>query len=237
MTFQFTRPRGARPARSFASLTSSQFQFTRPRGARPSRHGRRIPRGGFQFTRPRGARRVDRVGAVRLAVVSIHAPTGGATHAGEVHTIKISCFNSRAHGGRDVNAAWEDAAGKMFQFTRPRGARRMRRRSLVIKAVSIHAPTGGATRSAGVIAVTSTFQFTRPRGARLRREERGEVGLGFNSRAHGGRDIKPRPPGRNSNVSIHAPTGGATRGRARGISRTAFQFTRPRGARRRRPSA
>jgi len=77
------------------------------------------------------------------------------------------------------------------------------------------------------------FQFTRPRGARLKVADVGQtVTFGFNSRAHEGRDL-PRsvflsiPP-----VSIHAPTRGATGGFFAVYGAFAFQFTRPRGARR-----
>ena len=55
------------------------------------------------------------------------------------------------------------------------------------------------------------FQFTRPRGARLRVEER---------------------VGHAVQVSIHAPTWGATAGAVPLVEDGVFQFTRPRGARR-----
>ena len=34
MTFQFTRPRGARPGIRYRQILALLFQFTRPRGAR-----------------------------------------------------------------------------------------------------------------------------------------------------------------------------------------------------------
>ena len=55
--------------------------------------------------------------------------------------------------------------------------------------VSIHAPTGGATRAVPLA------------GPNVRC---------FNSRAHGGRDNRLRAPHARHCVSIHAPTGGAT---------------------------
>jgi len=54
----------------------------------------------FQFTRPRGA---------RLAWPIKSAP--------------MSCFNSRAHAGRDAAQPGAREIKQMFQFTRPRGAR------------------------------------------------------------------------------------------------------------------
>ena len=167
----------------------------------------------FQFTRPRGARPVKRHRTDTLVVVSIHAPTGGATHPSLQQNIGRS-FNSRAHGGRDCLRLGVCLWHKRFQFTRPRGARPAPpRRGFRPPRVSIHAPTGGATWSAA----------TRRSSASR-----------FNSRAHGGRDLpvactlpKPsafqftRPRGARHDfviidiishlVSIHAPTGGATR--------------------------
>ena len=39
--------------------------------------------------------------AVFAFPVSIHAPTGGATHGRATDTAQARRFNSRAHGGRD----------------------------------------------------------------------------------------------------------------------------------------
>ena len=142
----------------------------------------------FQFTRPRGARH-------------------------DLYAVGVTdvCFNSRAHGGRDLGIV----------------------RQMAMSEVSIHAPTGGATKRAQGPPPRNAFQFTRPRGARRIRD---------NARA------------RTLVVSIHAPTGGATPPRRRTRSRRSFnsrahggrdsrlacvarrrdgfQFTRPRGARR-----
>ena len=80
----------------------------------------------------------------------------------------------------------------MFQFTRPRGARRAR-----------------ATR----LRRRTSFQFTRPRGARLK----GIVDLctwfKFQfTRPRGARPVKLGSVREIEGVSIHAPTGGATFG-------------------------
>ena len=96
-------------------------------------------------------------------------------------------FNSRAHEGRDR-------------------ARLLLWRGL---AVSIHAPTRGATYGSTVKDHLEEFQFTRPRGARLTPRDPFPLCLGFNSRAHEGRDLSRLPL----------------------LSARQFQFTRPRGAR------
>ena len=118
-------------------------------------------------------------------------------------------FNSRAHGGRDVDEQSALNSGLKFQFTRPRGARprahaidphefqfqftrprvarQMNARLPVADRVSIHAPTGGATLAVARV---------------VSREPR------FNSRAHGGRDLRRVRRLEHRLVSIHAPTGG-----------------------------
>ena len=119
----------------------------------------------FQFTRPRGARRVP-AGTDARAVVSIHAPTGGATCV-----VAIIDANARV----SIHAPTGGATG---------GGHVVLRRLIV----SIHAPTGGATATAKDFNEATQFQFTRPRGARQRRVRNAARVASFNSRAHGGRD-------------------------------------------------
>ena len=57
---------------------------------------------------------------------------------------------------------------------------------------------------------TPWFQFTRPQGARLFAIVFRRDGTRFNSRAHKGRDLAATPHGATAEVSIHAPTRGAT---------------------------
>ena len=144
--FQFTRARGARPAKASSCHTSRRFQFTRARGARrpavppvsappgfnsrahgardsTSRRSPSPPTGTFQFTRARGARH-----EAELAVLQGRAG-----------------FNSRAHGARDPLAASCHLSSPQFQFTRARGARLVGVETVARCRVSIHARTGRAT--------------------------------------------------------------------------------------------
>jgi len=143
VVFQSTRPRGARlPSRSRV-IFSCEFQSTRPRGARRVSSYSTSEPFLFQSTRPRGAR-PDAMLSSGCSWVSIHAPTGGATFLQQPWTTyfqfqstrprgarRISCssrrpptcFNPRAHGGRDT---------KRVHTTKEEN-------------VSIHAPMGGAT--------------------------------------------------------------------------------------------
>ena len=122
----------------------------------------------------------------------------------------------------------------MFQFTRPRGARRNAAQSATTaEQVSIHAPARGATK----------LRQTRPQSRccfnSRAREGRDKIAVichrfncSFNSRAREGRDkYEWQPPEGISVVSIHAPARGATLLIMSTISTLKFQFTRPRGAR------
>jgi len=101
LSFQSTRPRGARLNGQLALAMDRLFQSTRPRGARLCAGTVHVPDEVFQSTRPRGARQIDKL-AIRDALkfqstrprgarrgageqqrrgegVSIHAPAWGAT--------------------------------------------------------------------------------------------------------------------------------------------------------------
>ncbi|GAK53093.1 hypothetical protein U14_04352 [Candidatus Moduliflexus flocculans] len=123
--------------------------------------------------------------------VSIHAPARGATNGAGVSWHVEQCFNPRAREGRDIGNSRSKLQIRLFQSTRPRGARHYFFDVYYISIiVSIHAPARGATcrerlQSSGM----RTFQSTRPRGARLASCSSAD------SRTH---------------VSIHAPARGAT---------------------------
>ncbi len=117
--------------------------------------------------------------------VSIHAPARGATATCGKSRAALS-FNSRAREGRDLNTVM-DMREHRFQFTRPRGARRIAARE--------HKPKG-------------KFQFTRPRGAR-HEPARLLFNLrhSFNSRAREGRDRGHRSPRRGIQFQFTRPRG------------------------------
>ena len=148
----------------------------------------------------------------RPITVSIHAPTWGAT---ELRKFSRRCLSVSIHAptwGATRRAKMPSTYNK-FQSTRPRGARRkgllrssakrgfnprahVGRDGFVAAAVaartavSIHAPTWGATVAFFANKALALFQSTRPRGARRSTAQPGSAVM---------------------NVSIHAPTWGATR--------------------------
>ena len=119
--FQFTRPRGARHYTTKSARLEIWFQFTRPRGARPLVRGSSVAKTSFN-SRARVGRDLDAMNDFRRLEVSIHAPAWGAT-------------------SRSVHCPVE----RMFQFTRPRGARLRPYANHSCDRVSIHAPAWGAT--------------------------------------------------------------------------------------------
>ena len=125
----------------------------------------------FQSTHPHGVRRRHHVWEyLFLRCVSIHAPTRGATEVNqaflEPDTVSIHAptrgatarysrninaslrFNPRTHTGCDSATDFGSSLSRKFQSTHPHGVRLFIERSKGKKiAVSIHAPTRGATLS------------------------------------------------------------------------------------------
>ena len=142
--FQSTRPRGARRVAGRHPPVYSAFQSTRPRGARHGRRQRVYAIGAFQSTRPRGAR-----------PPACHAtPTGG-------------CFNPRAREGRDFDLLDLILRYQVVSIHAPaRGATKQEKQNIVSKLFQSTRPRG-ARRGKSVDRVSYvTFQSTRPRGAR-----------------------------------------------------------------------
>ena len=188
----------------------------------------------FQSTPPRGGRHawLDRVFAE--LPVSIHAPTRGATTLSLTNCFNASCFNPRPHAGGDGIPMPTSRGSKRFQSTPPRGGRppdvTIRPASAV---VSIHAPTRGATKTtpwprrecsrfnprphAGGDTIPyryrnpqKQFQSTPPRGGRRIRAGGHPQVCCFNPRPHAGGDLARHYIRLCAQVSIHAPTRGAT---------------------------
>ena len=100
----------------------------------------------FQSTRPRGARPYLPIRWPNWLIISIHAPTRGATVAVLTPAATLRHFNPRAHAGRDPPTTWN---GQTIQYFNPRAhAGRDLPSGKTIAThvyISIHAPTRGAT--------------------------------------------------------------------------------------------
>jgi len=227
--FQFTRPRGARPAHSAPFAYSLCFN-SRAHAGRDSPSPAAAGRGRcfnsrahagrdrwisfcaagavFQFTRPRGARQQRRQDMATYTV-SIHAPTRGATPCrrrwpGE------SRFNSRAHAGRDGFGPATEEAIWVSIHAPTRGATTPRNQNQQTETVSIHAPTRGATPRPSSSPLRRSFNSRAHAGRDTPLIYHPIANCRFNSRAHAGRDARRHRFLRVFLVSIHAPTRGAT---------------------------
>jgi len=124
----------------------------------------------------------------------------------------VQCFNPRAHAGRDLIKPLLRSLNHAFQSTRPRRARPAPAYDYTHSlAVSIHAPTQGAT----CLSLRCELGFM----VSIHAPTQGATGV-FAISEHLGE------------VSIHAPTQGATSCFVfTSFNLTAFQSTRPRRAR------
>ena len=146
-----------------------------------------------------------------LLVVSIHAPTRGATQNFFKRLRKKFGFNSRTHAGCDAASAQRVLSLFRFNSRTHAGCDRI---SITIKPSELcfNSRTHAGCDTEGRIfsGLRGLFQFTHPRGVRhletVRRNNR-------------------------LTVSIHAPTRGATGILPGWRQRSRFQFTHPRGVR------
>ena len=143
LRFQSTRPRGARLIANLCMRCCFLFQSTRPRGARQQRPDIRPQYCSFN-PRAHVGRDQERDHKAAAHLVSIHAPTWGATGSRRIYFRSYRFQSTRPRGARRRQPQKQQHK-KKFQSTRPRGARR--------------SPT--ASKGMGV-----RFQSTRPRGAR-----------------------------------------------------------------------
>ena len=152
-----------------------------------------------------------------LNPISIHAPAWGATDATPAEYIACIKFQFTPPRGGRPGPAQNPYRISLFQFTPPRGGR-LDLEQLVSGglAISIHAPAWGATSSPVHCAGIQFYFNSRPRVG----GDPGSVG----------------DPGIVV-ISIHAPAWGATAGGARNATHSVFQFTPPRGGRRRQLAA
>ena len=211
------------------------FQFTRPRGARREALRRALRRHRVSIHAPaRGATRARRDDRA-AGGVSIHAPARGATSRGrgrpparcgfnsrarEGRDLFLPgarhrgrCFNSRAREGRDTKTGIPRRSPRCFNSRAREGRDGRRAERGRCGLVSIHAPARGATRIRETGVVERSFNSRAREGRDWNGSNWEDYWKGFNSRAREGRDMS---------------------GIVKSVNVDKFQFTRPRGARRRR---
>ena len=163
----------------------------------------------FQSTHPHGVRLVYPHSLLYISRVSIHAPTRGATAGTLIVGID---------GWVSIHAPTRGA-------TLPHVCLLQKRH------VSIHAPTRGATHLRQIIYYGDWFQSTHPHGVRHMKRQMIHPRICFNPRTHTGCDLPVRVEFDAHQVSIHAPTRGATQIYADNEVIHVFQSTHPHGVR------
>ncbi len=193
--------------------------------------------------------------AERAQVISIHAPTRGATMTNLPLTTNTWNFNPRAHEGRDwVRESTPTGTGN-FNPRAHEGRDDTDRFLRAAISISIHAPTRGATAASPMR--HPTVEHFNPRAHEGRdaiRLRHGTQFVDFNPRAHEGRDTPPvvgwlldgtfqstRPRGARPSRATRPYTAAHFNPRAhegrdrhsvrRCVHHWLFQSTRPRGAR------
>ena len=120
--FQSTHPRGVRLNSDCIHSEPAIFQSTHPRGVRLVRTLLLFALSRFQSTHPRGVRPLSPDCTISYGVISIHAPTWGATK----YLISIVTLHSISiHAptwGATLNGCL-NGLGLKFQSTHPRGVR------------------------------------------------------------------------------------------------------------------
>ena len=187
--FQSTHPHGVRHVRIEHLAQLQTFQSTHPHGVRLLASASPLHASTFQSTHPLGVRQLLCDVSFTHSVVSIHAPTRGATMLlrnaspsnlfQSTHPLggrlswRFFCsdfhfrFNPRTHSGCDGALGSLLLVAGSFNSRTHSGcdyAISVRDHGIV---VSIHAPTRGATDAANQDYQQDVFQSTHPLGVRL----------------------------------------------------------------------
>ena len=104
----------------------------------------------------------------RACIVSIHAPTRGATEGGLILPVHVPGFNPRTHTGCDSSVLSQPVNVEVSIHAPTRGATLARQEDGGVPGVSIHAPTRGATLTEAQRKWADEFQSTHPHGVRRR---------------------------------------------------------------------
>ena len=164
----------------------------------------------FQSTLPRGERHHAGFAAFYVGI-SIHAPTRGATISKRVSSPSLRISIHAPTRGATVDGGLCEECQK-FQSTLPRGERRYSERQMQrIVQFQSTLPRGERRGRCGFQSKSRKFQSTLPRGERLRMAIHLPAMHYFNPRSHEGSDGGKDIIGGTPEISIHAPTRGATR--------------------------
>ena len=188
----------------------------------------------YNYFNPRSHERSDSFSVLHdpNMIISIHAPTRGATEGCQILALEIVNFNPRSHERSDrlqscrlsgiqisihaptrgaTNQLVLDKLDELISIHAPtRGATNWVASMCLEKFISIHAPTRGATAKAIENDKNGVFQSTLPREERQYFVRLQSKTKHFNPRSHERSDRTVDDGGCSIFISIHAPTRGAT---------------------------
>ena len=198
---------------TFAKASEQIFRFN------PRAHAGRDPMGGWWLLlkssfNPRahaGRDPISRNTSPTRAMFQSTRPRGARQNPAMTFYVAMS-FNPRAHAGRDANPPADQPPTPRFNPRAHAGRDPGADKYISISEVSIHAPTRGATQFAqGMRTLCNGFNPRAHAGRDFPAVAAGATGECFNPRAHAGRDLSVCHRSAVGNVSIHAPTRGATK--------------------------
>ena len=166
-------------------------------------------------------------------MISIHAPTRGATLSDLILQVCVEYFNPRSHEGSDMILPCVRIVPLISIHAPTRGATVIGVHFSIICIISIHAPTRGATLTSAKRYRIFVFQSTLPRGERPETEkELHAYEYNFNPRSHEGSDaVTVESSLLTSIFQSTLPRGERHIGAEIHSARSVFQSTLPRGER------
>ena len=151
---------------------------------------------------------------VNIAIISTHAPAGGATIIAECEEQGIQFLLTPLREGRRHDQTFELASSNFYSRPCGRGDHGRCRKSVAKRLISTHAPAGGATGCHGhSSSLTGRISTHAPAGGATRRPRRrvaDDVFISTHAPAGGATDLYKRFDPVVQNISTHAPAGGAT---------------------------
>ena len=147
--------------------SKQKFQSTLPRGERLWQGFTAEYNPIISIHAPTRGATTDSSKAVGADIISIHAPTRGATIAFSVFSVPLRNFNPRSHEGSDNADLNMRSSKQKFQSTLPRGERQGKDRSNVNLGIfQSTLPRGERQRTIWLFGREIRFQSTLPRGER-----------------------------------------------------------------------
>ena len=209
------------------------FQSTHPRGVRLKRDAKIWEDFLISIHAPTwGATPYEFRQPPRWLFISIHAPTWGATPE-SLNSASLENFNPRTHVGCDTARPWCGPSPPYFNPRTPVGCD-FNDSKMMENYIDFNPRThvGCDLASSVALIISSRFQSTHPRGVRPSQSYSSCVILLFQSTHPRGVRQRACPADLHSNkISIHAPTWGATTVQMLVDHRERFQSTHPRGVR------